>query len=175
MLYTGKGDNGTTKLFGCAERIAKSDARVHCLGNVDELNSWLGYCAALSGERGEVGIAHSLREIQNDLFVIQACLAGAPKALGSERLSRLEEEIACIEAEIEPICSFTIPGATVLGGALDVGRTIVRRTERSLVSLEEGELRASIIPYINRLSSVLFALARLTAHRANVKEQAPRY
>lgn len=175
MLYTGKGDGGTTKLFGCTERIAKSDARVHSLGNIDELNSWLGFCAALSGEASEDSIAQTLRDIQNDLFVIQAALAEAPKELGSERLVRLEALIADIEAEIEPIRSFTIPGATSLGGALDFGRAIARRAERSLVSMEEGPLRASVIPYLNRLSSVLFALARLAAHRANIKEQAPRY
>lgn len=175
MLYTRKGDNGTTKLFGCTERIAKSDVRVCALGNVDELNSWLGLCAALSKERGEEEITQTLREVQNDLFVIQAMLAGAPKTLGPERLAHLEEVIAGVEAQIPPIHSFTIPGGTALSGMLDVGRTIARRTERSVISLEGESFRPGVIPYLNRLSSVLFALARLVAHRANVKEQAPHY
>lgn len=175
MLYTRKGDNGTTKLFGCAERIAKSDARVHALGNIDELNSWLGLCAALSCEKGEEDIARALRDIQNDLFVIQAALAGAPKVLTPDRLTYLETRIAEVESEIEPIHSFTIPGTTVLSGALDVGRTIARRAERSVISIEDASLQSSIVPYLNRLSSVLFALARLVAHRAGVKEKAPSY
>lgn len=175
MLYTGKGDRGTTKLFGCSKRIVKSDDRVHSLGNIDELNSWLGFCAALSDERGEGEVAIVLREIQNDLFVIQAAIAGAPKELSRDRLVRLEAFIADVEAKIEPICSFTIPGATMLSGALDVGRTIARRAERSLVSLEDESLRASVVPYCNRLSSALFALARLVARHAGIKEQAPRY
>lgn len=175
MLYTGKGDAGTTKLFGCTERIAKDDARVRSLGEIDELNSWLGFCAASAGEKGEDITAHALREIQNDLFVIQAMLAGAPKILAPERVAYLESLIADVESEIEPIRSFTIPGATVLGSTLDVGRTIARRAERSIVSLRDETLLPGVIPYLNRLSSALFAYARLTAHRAHIKEQAPHY
>lgn len=173
MLYTGKGDAGTTKLFGCTERIAKDEPRVHALGNLDELNSWLGFCAAMTISEKELD--HALREIQQDLFVIQAMVAGAPKALTSERRTYLEAMIANIETEIEPIHSFTIPGATQLSGALDVGRTIARRTERSIVSLHDESLLPQVIPYLNRLSSALFALARLAAHRAHVKEQSPHY
>lgn len=175
MLYTGKGDNGTTKLFGCTDRIAKDEPRVQALGTIDELNSWVGLCAAHAEEAGESSVAQALREIQNDLFVIQAALAGAPKEVEDERRARLETLIADVEAEIPPIHSFTIPGATVLSGALDVGRTIARRAERGLISLEEGPLRTQVIPYINRLSSALFALARLAAHRAHAAEHAPRY
>ncbi len=102
-------------------------------------------------------------------------LAGAPKALSRDRVMYLESVIADVESEIEPIHSFTIPGATVASGALDVGRTIARRAERSIVSLNDMVLLESVIPFLNRLSSVLFALARLAAHRAHVKEQAPRY
>ncbi len=172
MLYTGKGDGGTTKLFGCTERIAKDEPRVHALGNLDELNSWIGFCAALSCEEK---FAHILRTFQEDLFVIQAMLAGAPKALTRDRTGYLESVIAEVEGEIDPIHSFTIPGATVVSGALDVGRTIARRTERSIVALNDAALRESVIPYLNRLSSALFALARLVARRAEVKEQSPRY
>lgn len=174
MLYTGKGDGGTTKLFGCTDRIAKDEPRVQALGNVDELNSWIGWCAALSDEKS-AGIAAPLRAMQNDLFLVQAFLAGAPKVLARDRVTFLESLIADVESEIEPIRSFTIPGATMLGGALDVGRTIARRAERSLVSLHDDSLQESVIPYLNRLSSALFALARLTAHRAHIKEQAPSY
>jgi len=174
MLYTRKGDTGTTKLFGCTERIAKDEPRVQALGNLDELNSWIGLCAAHAIE-SERELQGTLRSFQEDLFVIQAIVAGAPKVLPHGRVVHLESVIAKIETEIEPIHSFTIAGATVLSGALDVGRTIARRAERSLVSLNDESLRKNVIPYLNRLSSALFALARLVAHRADVKEQSPHY
>ncbi len=175
MLYSGKGDAGTTRLFGCTDRIAKDDSRVQSLGEIDELNSWLGFCAASAREKGEEHMMHALREIQNDLFVIQAMLAGAPKTLDPGRVTYLESRIADIESEIEPIYSFTIPGATLLGSTLDVGRSIARRAERSVVTLHDKALLPGVIPYLNRLSSTLFAFARLVAHRTHVKEQAPRY
>lgn len=173
MLYTGKGDGGTTKLFGCTERIAKDELRIHALGNLDELNSWIGFCAAMTISERELD--HALREIQQDLFVIQAMVAGAPKALTNERRTYLEAVIAGVESEIDPIHSFTLPGATLIAGALDVGRAIARRAERSVVSLHDELLQTEVIPYLNRLSSVLFALARLVVHRAHVKEQSPHY
>ena len=120
-------------------------------------------------------IKSRLAAIQEDLFVVQALLAGAHKGLSPERISLLEDAIAGIEAEIPPITSFTITGATVLSGALDVARTIARRTERSIVTLHDAALREDVVPYLNRLSSALFALARLAAHRAGVKEQKPSY
>src|SRR3989338_5104755 len=135
MLYTGKGDNGTTKLFGCIQRVAKDEPRVEALGNLDELNSWIGFCAALSLESAAPDIGERLRTIQNDLFTIQAMVAGAPKALQDGRMVYLETVIASVESEIESIHSFTIPGATVLSGALDVGRTIARRAQRPIISL----------------------------------------
>lgn len=171
-LYTGKGDSGTTKLFGCTERIAKDEPRIQALGNLDELNSWIGFCAALACENRLEGV---LRAIQNDLFVIQAMLAGASKSLSRDRVAYLESVIAGVESEIDPIHSFTIPGTTVVSGALDVGRTIARRTERSIVSLSDALLLESVIPYLNRLSSALFALARLATHGAKVKERSPHY
>lgn len=173
MLYTGKGDNGATKLYGCDERMGKDDMRIEALGNVDELNSWVGLCAAQAS--GEIGIQENLQRVQEDLFIIQAVLAGAPKALLPSSLAFLESLIAEVEKEIPPIHSFTIPGATVLSAHLDVARTIARRAERSLVSLHDDSLAANVIPYLNRLSSALFALARLTAHRAGAQEISPTY
>lgn len=163
-----------TKLFGCTERIAKDEPRIHALGNLDELNSWIGFCTALAGE-SERELQHILRSLQEDIFTIQAIVAGAPKKLHNDRLAYLEEVIADIESEIEPIHAFTIPGATVISGALDVGRTIARRTERSVVAVSDEALCTGIVPYLNRLSSALFALARLVPHRAGIKEEAPRY
>lgn len=174
MLYTGKGDTGTTQLYVASERIPKDTPRIDALGNLDELNSWLGYCAAVAYVQ-ERKLKRIVRTVQEDLFVIQAMLAGAPKTLGRERVGYLESIIAKVEKEIAPIRSFTIPGATMLSGALDVGRTIARRAERSVIALHDETLVENAIPYLNRLSSLLFALARLSAHRAGVKEPHPSY
>ncbi len=172
MLYTGKGDNGTTKLFGCIERIAKDDARIEALGNLDELNSWIGFCAA---QAADTSLQSDLRELQETLFIIQAQVAGADKKIPDSAVRGLEDFIAKVEKEIPPISSFTIPGATPLSASLDVARTIARRTERSIITLRDEALRERVIPYCNRLSSVLFAYARLLAHRASVIENTPRY
>ncbi len=172
MLYTGKGDNGTTKLFGCTERIAKDDARIDALGNLDELNSWIGLCAA---QAADTSLQSDLHELQETLFIIQAQVAGADKQLQESAIRDLEATIASIETEIPPITSFTIAGATLLSASLDVARTISRRTERSIVSLHDSSLASRVIPYCNRLSSVLFAYARLSAHRVHVSEKAPHY
>ncbi len=173
MLYTGKGDNGTTKLYDSTERIHKDDTRIEALGNVDELNSWIGLCAA--EVEGDDSMRAQLREMQEDLFIMQAQLAGAPKALPPSSLAFLESLINDVEKEIPPIHSFTIPGATVLSAHLDVARTIARRAERSLVSLHDKSLAGNVIPYVNRLSSALFAFARLAAFQAGMKENSPSY
>lgn len=174
MLYTGKGDNGTTKLFGCDGRIGKDEPHIQALGNLDELNSWIGLCVSRLQVAYEA-IRRHLQDVQEDLFVIQAMVAGASKALSSERLAAIESAIAEVEAELPPLKGFTIAGATEVSASLDVARTIARRAERSLVSLEDETLRTEIVPYLNRLSSLLFAFARLAAHRSGIKEHSPRY
>jgi cob(I)alamin adenosyltransferase len=175
MLYTGKGDNGTTKLFGCTERILKSEAIIAALGTIDELNSYVGLGRAYARDAGMGDVHDSLLSVQEDLFVIQAQCAGAPKSLDSKRLASIVAAIALVEEEIPPIRSFTIPGSTVLSAALDVARTVARRAERSIVAVEDEQLRAQLIPYLNRLSSLLFAYARLAAFRAHAEEKAPSY
>lgn len=170
MLYTRKGDSGTTKLFTCDGRISKDDPTIEALGALDEANSWIGLCAAQS----ESDMRATLQGLQEDLFVIQAFVACAPKELSSERVLALEAIIADAEAELPPITSFVIPGATALSANLDVARTLARRAERRLVACN-NERHLEVLPYINRLSSVLYALARLDAHRAGVQEVSPNY
>lgn len=174
MLFTGKGDAGTTKLFGCTERISKSETVVEALGSIDEVNCHVGLCRAYAKEAGMPDMHDTLLSVQEDLFVIQAQCAGAPKALAPTRVAALEAAIHAVESEIPPITSFTIPGPTPLSGHLDVARAVARRGERIVVRLDE-QLRIQLIPYINRLSSLLFAYARLVAHRAHVEEKAPHY
>lgn len=177
MLYTGKGDGGTTKVYGCdQQRISKSSELPEALGSLDELNAFLGYTKM----RAEA-IAHIrdlLREVQEKLFIVQAETAGADKRLTGDDVAHVEEIINDIEKEIPPLKGFSIAGGTELSALLDVSRTLARRAERRLVAVAEAGLR-ELAPetraYMNRLSSLLFALARLANHLAGVSEENPKY
>jgi cob(I)alamin adenosyltransferase len=174
MLYTGKGDGGTTKLFNSTERILKSAVEVDALGTLDELNSWLGYCRAGAGEE----LHKELESVQQNLFIIQAELAGAPKTLEEGKVTALSERINQIETELPPIKSFFLPGGSELAAKLDYARTIARRAERAVVRTRESQtnkLSAPALAYLNRLSSLCYALSRLENHKSGIKEQPPTY
>lgn len=174
MLYTGKGDGGTTKLFNSTERIPKSAPEVEALGTLDELNSWIGYCRA--GASAE--LASELETVQQNLFIVQAELAGAPKALEEGKLTALSERINQIETQLPPIESFFLPGGSELAASLDYARTIARRAERAVVRArgsETNKISAPALAYLNRLSSLCYALSRLENHKSGIKEQPPTY
>lgn len=177
MLYTGKGDGGTTKMFGCdQQRISKSSELPEALGSLDELNAFLGFVKMRS--IGEPRFADTLRETQETLFIVQAEVAGANKKVMENSVKRVEELINDIEYEISPLKGFSIAGGTELSALLDVARTLARRAERRIIAVKElglRELSPSTMAYMNRLSSLLFALARLANHLAGVKEENPRY
>jgi cob(I)alamin adenosyltransferase len=190
MLYTGKGDNGTTKTFGCDQaRISKSSELPEALGTLDELNSYVGLIKVQSrtgelhlptGSKGKKKIKYAdmLRDVQESLFLIQAEVAGAPKSIGKASVTNVEKIIAAVEAVIPPITKFSIAGGTELSAALDVSRTIARRTERRVVSVHELGLRKlspNTLAYLNRLSSLLFALARHANFASGVADESPRY
>lgn len=174
MLYTGKGDGGTTKLFSSTERIPKSSLAVEALGTLDELNSWLGYCRA--GASPE--LASELERVQQNLFIVQAELAGAPKQLEEGKVTALSERINQIETQLPPIKSFFLPGGSELAARLDYARTITRRAERAVVRAR-GENEQLISPpalaYLNRLSSLCYALSRLENHKSGMAEVKPTY
>jgi cob(I)alamin adenosyltransferase len=184
MLYTRKGDDGTTKTFGCDQRISKSSSIAEALGTFDEINSYLGVCRHASTEKGYAleelnisfeEIAHS---VQKNLFIVQAEFAGANKTITTDKIEEVERIIDTIEKSLPPIKSFFIPGATELGAHFDFARTIVRRAERRAVMVkEEGLVKISdeTMKYLNRLSSLMYALARLSNHKSGIKEDAPDY
>ena len=177
MLYTGKGDDGTTQAFGCDQkRISKSSELPEALGALDELNAFLGFVRMRSVEEERIAVA--LREAQEVLFIIQAQVAGADKKVSADAVRDIEKVVNDIEKEIPPLKGFSIAGGTELSALLDVARTLARRAERRLVSVEEAGIR-ELLPetkaYMNRLSSLLFALARLANHLAGVAEENPRY
>jgi len=185
MLYTGKGDDGTTKTFGCDQRISKSSAIAEALGSLDEINSFLGICKVkaenYTGELYVVEdrkISEIIHNIQQTLFIIQAELAGADKKITERKVLEIETLIGEIEKILPPIKTFFISGGTELGATFDVARTIARRAERRVVQVaEEGkiEIGQNTKKYMNRLSSILYALARLSNHLGGINEESPSY
>ena len=176
MLYTGKGDDGKTSAFRCDQtRISKSSELPEALGALDELNALLG---VVKMRAEDARIAGALRGAQEQLFVIQAQVAGADKRLAADAVALVEAEIAAIEGEIPPVTGFSIAGGTELSAMLDHARTVARRAERRLLAVSEAGVAAlpsETKAYLNRLSSLLFALARLANHQAGVVEEHPRY
>lgn len=176
-LFTGKGDGGTTKVFGCdQQRISKSSELPEALGSLDELNAFLGVVKmrAMNEER----IARIIRDTQETLFIVQAEVAGADKHVRGNAVQEVEDIVNAIEKEIPPLTGFSIAGGTELSALLDVARTLARRAERRLVAVTETgarELPQETKAYMNRLSSLLFALARLANHLAGIAEENPKY
>lgn len=184
MLYTRKGDNGTTKTFGCDQRISKSSTVAEALGSLDETNSFLGLLRAKTLGRsfkvapGRLNFSDVLLEVQQNLFIIQAEVAGSTLSIDKEKISKIENIVDEIEKVLPPIKNFFISGATELGAMFDFARTLSRRAERRVVAAkEEGKINisAETLSYLNRLSSLLYALARISSHIEGVEEIKPDY
>ncbi|MFA6338616.1 MAG: cob(I)yrinic acid a,c-diamide adenosyltransferase [Candidatus Paceibacterota bacterium] len=182
MLYTKKGDKGTTKLFDCdQQRISKSSAVVEALGSLDEINSFLGLCKIKSDESGffvgKVSFKNIVENVQQNLFIIQAEMAGAQKTIEESKITELEEIINVIEKKLPPIKTFFVSGGSELAALFDIARTIARRAERRVVEVNEksDKIGEFSIAYMNRLSSLLYALARLSNHKCGIKEGTPNY
>ena len=176
-IYTRTGDSGDTGLFG-GGRVAKDDARVEAYGDVDELNAVLGMARAV--ERMP-RIDEVLVLVQRDLFAIGALLATPDRdrmaqhlqkaRIDERRIAELEQAIDDAESELEPLRAFILPGGTPKAAALHVARTVCRRAERHVVRLQHDvELPALVVIYMNRLSDLLFTLARLANRRAGAGE-----
>ncbi len=175
MLYTRRGDDGTSGLFGTKERLGKDSVVFEALGTLDELNSQLGLCRALLFEKKIEGeLQKDLITIQECLFIAQAELAGAEKHLTKASIDILEQATARAEARIENPHAFVIPGSTVLSAHFDIARTVARRAERTLVRaiIDTGVISAETKAYLNRLSSFLYAAARVFADK---NESSPSY
>jgi ATP:cob(I)alamin adenosyltransferase len=174
MLYTKKGDDGKTQIFDCDQRFSKSSAVAEALGALDEVNSFLGVVKCKVNNQDK-GIMH---QIQENLFIIQAEVGGAEKKISKDKISEIEKIIDKIEKELPPIKTFFISGATELSAKLDFARTLARRAERRVIKVkEEGLVKISqnTLAYLNRLSSLLYALARQSAYKSGIKESAPTY
>jgi cob(I)alamin adenosyltransferase len=176
-IYTRTGDEGATALFG-GGRVGKDHPRVEAYGDVDELNAALGLARSIEMMPR---IDEVLVPVQRDLFAIGALLATPDHEKMREQLSKaridegriaeLEGAIDACESELEPLRSFIVPGGTPKAAALHVARTVCRRAERRAVSLTSDiELPPLVIVYLNRLSDLLFMLARVANRRAGAGE-----
>ena len=173
-LYTRTGDAGETSLFG-GTRARKDDPRVDAYGEVDELNAWLGLARASSIDPE---LATELQQLQRDLFALGAQLADpadriaarvTKAALSDDDVARLERLIDKMEDELSPLRRFILAGGAPAGAALHVARTVCRRAERRIVALNPP-VDPVLLRYVNRLSDLLFVLARVANHRAGVPE-----
>lgn len=175
-IYTRTGDTGETGLFG-GGRVSKTHPRVEAYGDVDELNAAVGMARAIEMMPR---IDEVLVPIQRDLFALGALLATPDRekmkrqlekaSIDDRRIRELETAIDDGDAELEPLKSFIVPGGTPKAAALHVARTVCRRAERRVIALDQEEIPAVVIVYLNRLSDLLFTLARVANHRAGAGE-----
>jgi cob(I)alamin adenosyltransferase len=176
-IYTRTGDRGDTGLFG-GGRVSKTHPRVEAYGDVDELNATLGLARAI-----EVlpRVDEVLVPLQRDLFAIGALLATPDREkmkshldkarIDDRRIAELESAIDDCDRELEPLKSFILPGGTPKAAALHVARTVCRRAERRVIALGADEqIPPIVVIYLNRLSDLLFTLARLANRRAGAGE-----
>ena len=179
-IYTRTGDAGETGLFD-GTRVPKSDSRVAAYGDVDELNAWLGLARSaltvLAREPAKLALADLLEQLQRDLFALGARLADprhkiadrvTKAAIGSDDIVRLENWIDELERELLPLRRFVLPGGSTAGATLHVARTVCRRAERAMVAL--GGIEPDLLIYINRVSDLLFVMARVANHRQGTPE-----
>lgn len=177
-IYTKKGDQGQTGLLR-GGRVQKDNIRVAAYGDVDELNATLGVAAAVEPVEFE---QETLQAIQKDLFSIGAMLATADfdgTGKKSDKIALAEGRVAELEAAIDdatelmsPLEAFVLPGGCLKSATLHQARTVCRRAERSVVALSRDEaIPELVLPYLNRLSDLLFTLARLANERAGISDQ----
>jgi cob(I)alamin adenosyltransferase len=153
------------------------------LGSLDEANSYLGICKQKSSgptvfDVNGLPFNNICHEVQKNLFIVQAEIAGAEKTIDESKVKDVELLVDAIESELPPIKTFFIPGATDMGAHFDFARTLIRRAERRVVKVKDEELAKvgeQTLAYLNRLSSLLYALARLSNHKSGIKEDAPDY
>jgi cob(I)alamin adenosyltransferase len=174
-IYTKTGDTGETSLFD-GTRVPKTHLRVAAYGDVDELQASLGAAAASGVDRELTGLIVSL---QRDLFALGARLADpshriAPRVskvvIGEESVSHLEGWIDRLESELPPLRHFILSGGSPTGASLHLARTVCRRAERAVLSLGADAVEPVVLAYLNRLSDLLFVMARAANHRAGAAE-----
>jgi cob(I)alamin adenosyltransferase len=173
-IYTKTGDSGETSLFDNT-RVSKADPRVDAYGEVDELNACLGAARAAGLD---ADLSAVLEVIQQELFAIGARLADPSQRIAARvtkadildaQITRLETTIDRFEAELPPLRRFILPGGSAAGSLLHLARTVCRRAERRVIALP-APVDPIVVIYLNRLSDLLFVMARAANHRSGVPE-----
>ena len=182
MLYTRKGDDGKTKKFGCDQRMSKNSMTAEALGTLDEVNSFLGLVKVQSKsvkwKVGGLKVSNIIDWAQNGLFIVQAEVAGAKKTIDQSKVRKMETWVDAMEKAMPPIKTFFVSGGTEMAALLDISRTMARKAERRIVAGEEcGEIKVSkeTLAFMNRLSSLFYAMARLMNHKSGINEESPSY
>jgi len=174
-IYTKTGDSGETALLG-GMRVSKADPRVAAYGEVDELNAWLGFARAAAPARE---LSTMIEQIQRDLFAIGSRLADPggkvagrieKTAVTAGDVQRLEDWIDTLQSEVPVLKRFILAGGSPAGAALHVARTTCRRAERAVVGLGREQVEPDILVYLNRLSDLLFVMARVANRRDGAPE-----
>lgn len=176
-IYTRKGDDGTTSLFG-GSRVVKTHPRIEAYGTVDETNAHLGVAQSLLQDDADAGpVSDILARIQDELFILGADLATQEDAktpvprITSDHTERLERDIDKLSEDLPPLEHFILPGGTRAAATLHLARTTCRRAERLTVAAAKLEpINQESIRYLNRLSDLLFVAARWVNHAADVEE-----
>lgn len=177
-VYTGRGDEGRTDL-GDRSRVSKTHPRIEAYGTVDEVNSLVGTVRPSASEN----VDDRLAAVQNDLFTVQAQLADPDPTdedvrLSSDRVERLETWIDEYDEELPPLDSFVLPSGSQTGASLHHARAVCRRAERRVVALANADDEAvdgTVLTYLNRLSDLLFTMARVVNERTGVGNEHPDY
>ena len=161
-IYTRTGDDGTTGL-GDGSRTPKDAARVEAYGTVDEANSLIGL--VLAGDALPDSVRECLTEVQHDLFELggELCIPGH-SAVSQDFIDRLERDLDALNADLPMLKEFILPGGSTSAAACHVARSVVRRAERRVITLSDTEqVREEAVRYLNRLSDLLFVIARVLA------------
>ena len=173
-IYTKFGDSGETALYG-GTRVGKDAPRIEAIGTVDELNAYIGYAQTLVED---TDLSELMAQIQNHLFAVGADLAtpethtkAAEFRIPADFTTAMEAAIDTLSEELPPLTNFILPGGCAAGAILHIARVVCRRSERRVVQLaNETEINPEIIRSLNRLSDLLFVLARTVNCRAQAPE-----
>lgn len=176
IFYTGKGDKG--KSIVGSMKIDKTSVEIEALGDLDELNSLLG----IIKHRVFISFKEIIENVQENLFIIQANVAGfmqpkfKPPVFESKKIKNLEKLIDDFERKVKPALKFVIPGGTEESAWFDYARAVSRRAERSVLRYSKKHaLNLALLSYMNRLSSLFFAMARMSVSLSDRKERHPTY
>jgi cob(I)alamin adenosyltransferase len=163
----GRGDKGETDFRD--KRVNKCECNIESIGTVDELNSFIGLVRSFNKDKE---IDSILEKIQNDLFAIGSDLATNTSIITRDNVKFLEDSMIKLEKELKPLTKFILPTGNQISALLHVSRAVCRRAEREVVSLSKQEkVNEQVIPYLNRLSDLLFTLARVVNKRSGIEEK----